>query len=229
MDSTLARTLRLLLLCGVGAFAIVRLLGASADGTLEAMATGRPQLTAEVRAAGLRFDASVPERDRAWILAAVARARPEARRLIDEIDGLVEVRTHSDRGDAIGWARSGQDGSVVSVDTKALNGDRALDRNVVVLHELGHVIDYELVEDELVRQLDAVIPRTGTCASATEVTGACTAIEERFADTFAKWALRGSVSQVGAGYGVPTPVSLEAWGAPLGLLAARLTVEARRD
>lgn len=226
VDSTLARALRLLLLCGVGVFAIARLLGASADGTLDAMATGRPPITPEVRAAGLRFAAAVPERDRAWIFAAVAGARPEARRLIDEVDGLVEVRTHSSQGDAIGWARSGSGGSVVSVDTAALNGDRALDRGVVVLHELGHVVDYVLVEDELVRRLDAGIPRAGGCASATEVTGACTAVEERFADTFAKWALHGAVSLAGSGYGIPAPASIEDWGAPLGLLAARLTVEA---
>jgi hypothetical protein len=228
VNSTAARTLRLLLLCGVGIFAIARLLGASSDGTLEALATGRPEVTAEVRAAGLRFAATVPEADRAWILAAVARARPEARRLIDEVDGLVEVRTHSDQGDAVGWARSGQDGSVVSVDTAALNGDRALDRNVVVLHELGHVIDYMLVDDELVRRLDTLIPRTGTCASDTDMTGACTAVEERFADTFAKWALHGAVSLAGSGYGIPAPASIEDWGAPLGLLAAQLTVDAGR-
>jgi hypothetical protein len=56
----------------------------------------------------------------------------------------------------------------------------------------------------------------------------CTAVEERFAETFAKWALSGRVSIAGDGYGIPTPASLEDWGAPLGLLAAKLTVNARR-
>ena len=46
--------------------------------------------------------------------------------------------------------------------------------------------------------------------------------EERFADTFAKWALRGGVSAVGAGYGVANPPSLEDWGAPLSALAVSL-------
>ena len=47
-------------------------------------------------------------------------------------------------------------------------------------------------------------------------------MEERFADTFAKWALNGAVSEVGAGYGIATPASIEDWGAPLGRLAFSL-------
>ena len=54
-------------------------------------------------------------------------------------------------------------------------------------------------------------------------TGACTAVEERFADTFAKWALRGRISLAGSGYGIPAPASIEDWGPPLGLLAAQLS------
>jgi hypothetical protein len=84
-----------------------------------------------------------------------------------------------------------------------------------------------LVPDSLVHELDEGVPR-GECQSTVEHTGACTAIEERFADTFAKWALGGAVSMAGSGYGIPTPASLEDWGAPLGQLAARLNVEARR-
>ena len=54
-------------------------------------------------------------------------------------------------------------------------------------------------------------------------TGACAAPAERFADTFAKWALRGSVSAVGAGYEVANPPSLEDWGAPLAALSVKLS------
>ena len=50
--------------------------------------------------------------------------------------------------------------------------------------------------------------------------GGCTALEERFADTFAKWALRGAVSLAGSGYGIPAP-RLDEWGAPLAVLAAQ--------
>ena len=175
-------------------------------------------VTAEQRSAGLRFAPAVPEADRGWVLAAVAAARPEARRLIDEVDGLVEVRTHTGSGPVIGWAQMGAGKAVVSVDAAALNGDRVLDRNVVVLHELGHVIDHVLVPDELVRRLDRGIPRPGNCVPGSEPIGPCTAVHERFADTFAKWALRGAVSLAGSGYGVPAPSSLEDWGAPLARL-----------
>ncbi|MGH2948963.1 MAG: hypothetical protein ACRDPC_22380 [Solirubrobacteraceae bacterium] len=220
MDATVRRALIALLLCAVAVVATERFLGASAR---EAAASG--EITPDIRAEGLRFAPDVSERDRAWILAAIAAARPEAQILIDEVDGLVQVRTHSNQGDTIGWARSGPHGSVISVDTAALNGDRALDRNVVVLHELGHVIDYVLVPDELVARLDQGIPR-GECAPGSEPFGACAIAEERFADTFAKWALRGAVSLAGSGYGIPTPTSLEGWGAPLGRLAVELRVAA---
>ena len=87
------------------------------------------------------------------------------------------------------------------------------------------MIDYQLVPDELVQQLDQGIPRVGTCQPAAELpVGACTVIEERFADTFAKWALRGRFSLAGSGYGIPAPASLEDWGAPLGRLAIQLNV-----
>ena len=212
---------RLLILIGVGVAVIVvatRLQAAAGQAVGD-----RPEITAAARAATLRFAPGVTPQDRAWILAAIARARPEAQRLIAEVDGLIEMRTDLDREHAIGLTHIAGDSVTVSVDVRALNGDRALDRDVVVLHELGHVIDYLLVPYDLVVRLDRSIPQVGTCDPAAEApTGACTAIEERFADTFAKWALRGRFSLAGSGYGIPAPASLEDWGAPLGLLAAQL-------
>jgi hypothetical protein len=188
-----------------------------------AAASGAREISAETRAAGLRFAPEVAQEDRAWIMAAIQAARPEAQRLIAEIDGLVEIRTDLPRGVAIGQAQMSSVGAVVSFDLQSLNHDRALDRNVVVLHELGHVIDYHLVSDELVQRLDRGIARVGTCQPAAELPiGACTAVEERFADTFAKWALGGRISLAGSGYGIPAPTSIEDWGAPLGVLAAQL-------
>jgi hypothetical protein len=182
------------------------------------------ELSDETRAAGLRFAPTVAESDRTWILAAIQAARPEAQRLIAEIDGTVEIRTDLPQGLAIGLAEVTPSGVVVNFDLRSLNYDRALDRNVVVLHELGHVIDHHLVSDELVTELDQTIPRSGACQTHAGVpTGACTAVEERFADTFAKWALRGRVSLAGSGYGIPAPASIEDWGAPLGRLAIELS------
>jgi hypothetical protein len=195
---------------------------------------GGLEVTSEVRAGSLRFGPNVSPGDQAWILAAIATARPEAQRLIAEVDGLVVVDTDLNTAagiqvpQAIGLAQSLGDHVEVSVDVHELDGERAIDRNMVVLHELGHVIDFVLVDDPLIRQLDDAIPPSGACTALSDGTGGCARPEERFADTFAKWALRGRFSLAGSGYGVPTPPSLEDWGMPLGRLAAELDVNARR-
>jgi hypothetical protein len=205
---------------------VIVLVGARMRPDAGMAAPGTSEISEETRAAGLRFAPTVAPQDRAWIMAAIQAARPEAQQLIAEVDGLVEIRTDLPTGVAIGLAQLSSDGAIVNFDLRSLNGDRALDRNVVVLHELGHVIDYQLTPDELVQQLDRGIPRVGTCqpTSSALPVGACTAIEERFADTFAKWALRGRFSLAGSGYGIPVPASLEDWGAPLGRLAIQLNV-----
>ncbi len=185
-----------------------------------------PQITGAERAATARFSAGVPVADRDWIVTAIAAARPEAQRLIAEVDGLVEYRVH--RGDPLGVTRStvGPDGAdfVISFDVGSLDGYRRQDRDVTVLHEYGHVIDLALVPKATNDAFEAGIPRTGACGNYGGVsTGACAAPAERFADTFAKWALRGKVSAVGAGYEVASPPSLEDWGAPLTALSVKLS------
>jgi hypothetical protein len=192
-------------------------------------APGTVEITDADRAA--TFDVSaVSLQDRAWILGAVAGARPEAQRLIAQIDGLVDIRTDlnspgtvrlgGDTSQAIGLTTASGKHASIALDTRLLNGDRAIDRNMVVLHELGHAIDYFLLDDDdVMARLDAGIP-AGQCR--TDIPGACTDVAERFADTFAKWALRGRFSLAGSGYGIPTPPSLEDWGRPLGRLALEL-------
>jgi hypothetical protein len=195
-------------------------LAAHLAGRSSASETG---IGAEVRAAGARFEPAVTAGDRAWIGAAIEQVRPEARRLIDEIDGTVTFHTEPG-GAMMGLAESGPEGSRVWFNVAQLNGDRTQDRNNAVIHELGHVVDYELVEDNLMRRLDAGIPRGGPCVQDAigNVGGGCAPVEERFADTFAKWALRGKVSAAGAGYMIPSPASLEDWGAPLAELSLSL-------
>ena len=190
-------------------------------------ATGGPPDTARITeedvAAGARFAPGVAPADRAWIEAAIAAARPEAKALIDRVDGLVEFRTVPG-GDPLGLTSTRFVGEIASftidLNVGELDGRRVQDRNVVVLHELGHVIDHALVPNALDATLDAAIPPAGGCAQQSVLlAGSCTEPAERFADTFAKWALRGAVSAAGAGYGVPNPASLEDWGAPLPKLA----------
>jgi len=73
------------------------------------------EISPTVRDDGLRFAPGVAPADRAWILAAVSRARPEAARLIAEVDGLVEVRTDlRDPRGALGVTQSEPNGIVVS-------------------------------------------------------------------------------------------------------------------
>ncbi|HEX7301156.1 MAG TPA: hypothetical protein VF257_19315, partial [Solirubrobacteraceae bacterium] len=57
----------------------------------EAKRDGARFLTPAVRSAGLRFDPSVALGDRQAVANAIAAARPEARELIDLVDGLVDV------------------------------------------------------------------------------------------------------------------------------------------
>ena len=182
------------------------------------------EITAADRARGLTFAPDVTAADREWILAAVAKARPEAARLLEEVDGLVTVKTFNDPDAwALGWAeRKGPKHYEVRFNASRLNGSRRIDRDVVALHELGHVLDYAIVPGSLRDQLAAQVPKTGACPEG--VRADCAPAQERFADTFAKWALRGAVSITGAGYNLPAPASLEDWGAPLSALAIQLDV-----
>jgi hypothetical protein len=193
-----------LAVCALAAFGLHKRQATAASGPV----------SADQRAATLRFAAGVTPEDRAWILAAVGSARPEARRLIDEIDGLVEMRTDLRHDQAIGMAEMHGDSATISLDARLLNGERAVDRGAAVLHELGHVIDFVLVDDTVRQRMDGAIPQLGTPA-----------VEERFAETFAKWALNGRVSIAGDGYGIPNPPSIEDWGAPLAQLAIELDLE----
>jgi len=114
----------------------------------------------------------------------------------------------------------------VRLNLARLDGERRTDRSAVTIHELGHVVDFALVPDDLRDRLAAQVPRSGACPAG--IADDCARSPERFADTFAKWALRGELSLAGAGYGLPAPASLEEWGAPLAKLAVDLEVASRR-
>ena len=191
----------------------------SAGDVLRAEADGTVRIGAEARARGLTYAPGISPGDRAWIEAAIAQVRPEAAALIAEVDGLVTVGplASGSAGGAIGLASGGPGGFTIDLDLARLDNDLAMERNAAVVHELGHIVDFALVGDELLTQLNAGIPQGGACGLAIN----CDSPEERFADTFAKWALRGAFS-IGSGYGVPMPASIEGWGQPLGALALTL-------
>jgi hypothetical protein len=187
----------------------------------------QPVAQAATTTGGLTFAADFPAADREWVLAAIAKARPEARQLIDDVDGRARVTAfYEPRGYWLGWARTVAPNQYeVRLNLARLDGDRKLDRDTITLHELGHIVDFAVVPDGLRDQLAAQVPTSGVCPDG--IQGDCAAPQERFADTFAKWALRGAVSAVGAGYSLATPRSLEDWGAPLAALAVQLDVAAR--
>ena len=184
-----------------------------------------PPVSKAVKARGLTFAPDVAPQDQQWILAALKEARPEAGSLIDDVDGMVTITTGRFPGAPwVGLTQQSAPGVFqIKFNLAYLNGERKLDRNVTVLHEFGHVIDFAVTPSELRDELAASLPPVGSCVG--DGRGDCTAPEERFADTFAKWALRGAVSLAGAGYGVASPASLEDWGAPLARLAIDIDVD----
>jgi hypothetical protein len=187
----------------------------------------RPAFEADTRAGGLTFAEDFPAADRSWVLQAIAKARPEARRLIDEIDGRTTVTAfYAPHAWLEGQALPDGPGPYrLRLNLARLDGERVIDRDTIVLHELGHLVDYGILPDDLRDALAARLPIAGACPEGFD--GDCATAAERFADTFAKWALRGAVSAVGAGYRLPTPASLEDWGAPLSALAVQLDVSER--
>jgi hypothetical protein len=161
-------------------------------------------VTAQERAATFTFPPGLAPADRDVILTAVAHARPEAQAIIAAIDGLVDIRVGQIPG-ASGMASPTGDRFLVSLDLAMVSraaGQRAID--MLVLHELGHVIDFALIGPELDAQLDAGIPRGYGCD-----------VMERFAESFAKWSTGDIGVNLNLGYKVPPPGNLDAWGASL--------------
>jgi hypothetical protein len=184
-----------------------------------ARAANAPVLAAADRAATFRFAPGTAPADRAAFLDAVDAARPPARRLVDLVDGLVDVRIGpTGVPGTLGITQSGGPRYRVTVDlgdVAGRYGRRGIDR--VVLHELGHVVDHALVTDAVMARLQAGIPAGYGCDQG--FAGACAAPAERFAESFAKWATGDIGVDLYVGYKVPPPgPTLDAWGAPLAAL-----------
>jgi hypothetical protein len=183
---------------------------------------GARLLSPAERRAGFHFAPGTAPADEQLFVGAVAAARPETRRLIGLVDGLVSVRfAPTPRPGAIGLTQDAGNGRyLVTIDLGLITqrfGPRGVTRTV--LHELGHVVDLALVTDDLMAQLDDGIPRGWGCEEGK--LGACASREERFAESFAKWALGDIGVNLDIGYKVPPPAApLSVWGAPLARLAA---------
>jgi hypothetical protein len=178
-------------------------------------------LSAKQRAGTFAFaPGSTPDEERIFVNA-VASARPEARRLIELVDGLVTVHFEDPGNGHIGLTRFDGTHYDVIVDLDAVLNDYGIrEVNGVVLHELGHVVDIALVPDTLVNELDKGIPSSETCVAGGPATGSCAPVSERFADTFSKWAMDDLGVNLASGYHILPPVPLSAWGAPLAALGS---------
>ena len=206
-----------LAIAGVLAFAAI----ASSHRTPRATA-GPPSISQQARAEGLHFDPTVAESDRQAVLGAIAGARPEARALIGAVDGLVEVGVSPVGSNSVGLTQQiAATRYRVTLDLAGVTaryGQRGIAR--LVLHELGHVVDFALVPESLDRLLDDGIPAGLGCDDG--VTGGCAKRDERFAETFAKWALGDIGVNLDIGYKIPPPrLPIDAWGTPLAQLAAK--------
>lgn len=167
--------------------------------------------------AALRFAGGVAPSDERIVLDAVAASRPEARRLVDLVAGLVTVSVGALEPGQAGVTRAAPGGYDVALDLGGVyrrGGVRGLRR--VVLHELAHVVDDALVPAALEAQLDVATPPGIGCDDGGG--GGCAAREERFAESFSKWASGDIGADLQLGYRVPPPASVSGWGAPLSAL-----------
>jgi hypothetical protein len=166
------------------------------------------------------FDPAVSPAHRAMVERALAAARPDARRVIDAVAPLATIRVGGAGPEAAGVTADAGDHFDVLLDldgVQATSGAPGVAR--LVLHELAHVVDRAVVTTDVARRLDAAIPRGFGCERG--LGGACAAPEERFAESFAKWATGDIGTTVLLGYSVPPPVPLATWGRPLVPLVAR--------
>lgn len=158
--------------------------------------------------------------DQEAVRSAIARASPEARRLIDVVDGAITVAVGSTgRAGVAGTTQRRPSGYAVVLDLATVSrrfGARGITR--VVLHELAHVIDDALVPDTIKQQLDAAIPPGYPCMPDEPACAGRSEREERFAESFAKWATGDIGVDLSVGYKVPPPAVLAVWGEPLAAL-----------
>lgn len=203
----------------VAVVAVVGLLGLRSaivwKPTAAAERAGERRLAQADLDAGFHFAPGVIAGDRQAVEAAVAAADPQARRLIGLVDGLVDISVGNAGPGAAGvTAPRGKRYDVV-LDLAGVGsrlGPRGVSR--LVLHELGHVIDDVLVPPGLKQRLDDGIPRGWGCEEG--VTGSCAIREERFAESFAKWAMNDIGADINIGYKVPPPrLTLAEWARPL--------------
>ena len=219
MNDARTRARRLALLCLVVAAVAARVTGAPVPLPAQAGSEGaRYESAAALPApAPIRFDEAIAAGDQQIVRGVIAEARPEARRLVELVAGLVTITVGRPGARVAGSAGPTADGYSVVLDLGGVyraSGMRGVRR--LVLHELAHVVDHALVPSALEEELDAATPAGFGCDG--NVSGGCAAREERFAESFAKWATGDIGHDLYLGYRVPPPASLSDWGRPLAVI-----------
>ena len=207
---------RLVILCVAVAVIAARATGAPLPLVAQAGADGARYESAQAlpAPAPLRFEGAVAASDQEIVRRVIAEARPGARRIVERVAGLVTITVGRPGARVAGSAGPTADGYSVVLDLGGVyrsSGMRGVRR--LVLHELAHVVDHALVPSALEAQLDAATPAGFGCDD--NVSGRCAAREERFAESFAKWATGDIGNDLYLGYRVPPPSSLSEWGRPL--------------
>ncbi len=190
---------------------------AATGGARYVLRAGDPGATTLPAAGALRFAPGIAASDRQVVLDVVAGARPEARRLVGLVAGLVTISLGRPGDGVAGVTRSTPEGYEIELDLGGVyraGGVRGIRR--LVLHELAHVVDDAIVPDALGARLDAATPAGYGCEGGRS--GGCAPRKERFAESFAKWAGGDIGDNLYLGYRVPPPRSLTGWGDPLGAL-----------
>jgi hypothetical protein len=160
-----------------------------------------------IRQRSFSFRAGMTAARRGRVLRAVRHANRPVRRLLAQVDGMTTIRAVRRAPGIAGETGPDPagDGYRVTITAASFRLPPRL-FELVVLHELGHVVQSAGLDGAQSRAADLAIPRGGRCRRRGAPTGPCADPAERIADTFAKWALD-TRTMPGVGYGVPAPRS----------------------
>ena len=175
-------------------------------------------ITGEARAAASRYAPGVtPGRPRLDRWRRSPRSRPEAAALIAEVDGLVDGPPAGRRAAPAARSASPRGGPGASPSTSTSRGSTTTSRWSATrpsLHELGHVVDFALVDDGAARPA-----RRAASRAAARAASPSTATSRRSASpTRSRSGRCAARSRSARATASPMPASIEGWGEPLGAL-----------
>lgn len=174
-------------------------------------------MPAAVAARSFRFEPAVSAAQRRAFVAAVRADSTAAQALLGVLDGFTTIGLLPADSPYGGLATEAGDGRfLVQILPSVLSGPAA-DRDFVINHELGHVVRFAAIGGRDLEAIDALVTAGSRCVAYDAATpdaapaDGCADAEERFATTFARWALKLRVP-AGSGSDVPSPASFPVVG-----------------